>query len=60
LGCGEAKTNAPENGLSLAAAIRPSAFAQRTIPRLRCRIGSFARNLTASDAANYLRAAGHA
>ena len=32
----------------------------RTIPRLRRRIGSFARNLTAREAANYFRHAGYA
>jgi transposase len=34
--------------------------AERTIPRLRRRIGSFARNLTAREAANYFRHAGYA
>lgn len=33
---------------------------ERTIPRLRRRIGSFARNLTAREAANYFRHAGYA
>jgi transposase len=33
---------------------------ERTIPRLRRRIGWFARNLTASEAANYFRHAGYA
>jgi len=33
---------------------------ERTIPRLRRRIGSFARSLTAREAANYLRHAGYA
>jgi transposase len=33
---------------------------ERTIPRLRRRIGSFARKLTASQAANYFRHAGYA
>jgi DDE superfamily endonuclease len=32
---------------------------ERTIPRLRRRIGSFARNLTAREAANYFRHAGY-
>ena len=31
---------------------------ERTIPRLRRRIGSFARKLTAREAANYFRHAG--
>lgn len=34
--------------------------AERTIPRLRRKIGSFARNLTAREACNYLRHAGYA
>jgi len=34
--------------------------AERTIPRLRRRIGSFARGLTAREAANYFRHAGYA
>ncbi len=34
--------------------------AERTIPRLRRRIGSFARNLTAREASNYFRHAGYA
>jgi transposase len=33
---------------------------ERTVPRLRRRIGSFARNLTAREAANYFRHAGYA
>jgi len=33
---------------------------ERSIPRLRRRIGSFARNLTAREAANYFRHAGYA
>ena len=33
---------------------------ERTIPRLRRRIGSFARNLAAREAANYFRHAGYA
>ena len=33
---------------------------ERRIPRLRRRIGSFARNLTARAAANYFRHAGYA
>jgi len=33
---------------------------ERTIPRLRRRIGSFARNLTARQATNYFRHAGYA
>jgi transposase len=35
-------------------------MAERTIPRLRRRIGSFARNLTAREASNYFRHAGYA
>jgi len=34
--------------------------AERTIPRLRRRIGTFARNLTAREARNYFRHAGYA
>ena len=34
--------------------------AERTIPRLRRRIDTFARNLTARETANYFRHAGHA
>ena len=34
--------------------------AERTIPRLRRRIGTFARNLTAREASNYFRHAGYA
>jgi len=34
--------------------------AERTIPRLRRRIGQFARTLTAAEAANYFRHAGYA
>ena len=34
--------------------------AERTIPRLRRRIDTFARNLTAREAANYFRHAGYA
>jgi transposase len=34
--------------------------AERTIPRLRRRIGSFARHLTAHEASNYFRHAGYA
>ena len=34
--------------------------AERTIPRLRRRIGTFARNLTALEARNYFRHAGYA
>ena len=33
---------------------------ERTIPRLRCRNGSFARNLTAHEASNYFMHAGYA
>jgi hypothetical protein len=33
---------------------------ERTVPRLRRRIGSFARNLTAREATNYFRHAGYA
>jgi transposase len=33
---------------------------ERTVPRLRRRIGSFARNLTAREAANYFKHAGYA
>ena len=35
-------------------------LAERTVPRLRRRIGSFARNLTAREASNYFRHAGYA
>ena len=34
--------------------------AERTIPRLRRKIGTFARNLTAREARNYFRHAGYA
>jgi hypothetical protein len=34
--------------------------AERTIPRLRRRIGSFARTLTTREASNYFRHAGYA
>jgi hypothetical protein len=34
--------------------------AERTIPRLRRRIGRFARTLTAREASNYFRHAGYA
>jgi hypothetical protein len=34
--------------------------AERTVPRLRRRIGKFARNLTAREASNYFRHAGYA
>lgn len=34
--------------------------AERTVPRLRRRIGTFARNLTAREASNYFRHAGYA
>jgi hypothetical protein len=35
-------------------------MAERTIPRLRRRIRTFARNLTAREAKNYFRHAGYA
>jgi hypothetical protein len=34
--------------------------AERTVPRLYCRIGSFARSLTARETRNYFRHAGYA
>ena len=47
----------PQGGLDRGRTLRP---AERTIPRLRRRIGRFAATLTAREASNYFRHAGYA